>query len=439
MTRLATKIALLTAAALAAVAAAPVAAQNVTITNARLVIGDGTPPIDGATIVVRDGKVVAAGRGVASGGGQVVDADGAFVTPGIVAGFSRLGLADVDAVDSTNDRDSRNALYHAALDVAPVVNAAGVPVGVNRAAGVTRAFVFPGESGDIFRGRGALVDLGADRNMVTRPRLFQFADLGAGGADDAGGSRAAAMVHFREMLAEAARYARNPAGFQANSRQALLSRADAEALSRVLSGAEKLVVRVDRASDILAVIDLKRSYPNIQMVLAGATEGWLVAREIAASGLPVITSALTDLPGSFDTIAATQSNVGRMRAAGVPVTVGVFDDDDLHKVHYAPQYAGNLVALTKVPGATGLSWDQAFAAITSEPARALGVDGVVGSLRPGRVGDIVVWSGDPLEVSSRPTMIWIDGVRQPLTNRQERLRDRYLTPTESELPKAYDR
>src|SRR3546814_8770608 len=84
-----------------------------------------------------------------------------------------------------------------------------------------------------------------------------------------------------------------------------------------------------------------------------------------AAKVPVLVSPLTDLPSSFEQLGATQSNAGRLKAAGVDVSVGVFDDDDAHKMGYATQYAGNLVGLTRVPSASGLSWDQAFAAISS--------------------------------------------------------------------------
>jgi imidazolonepropionase-like amidohydrolase len=104
---------------------------------------------------------------------------------------------------------------------------------------------------------------------------------------------------------------------------------------------------------------------------------------------------------------------------------------------YATQYAGNLVALSKIAGASGLSWDQAFATISSAPAKALGMDNIFGSLKAGRVGDVVIWDGDPLEVGSRPTAIWIDGKKQSLVTRQDRLRDRYREPAETLLPKAY--
>lgn len=424
----------------AALVALPAAAQDIAITNAKLVIGDGSAPIEGGTVIVRGGKVVAAGRGVAVPSGiESIDAQGHYVTPGIVAAFSRVGLVEVDAVAGSNDRSAARSRFSAGLDIAPALNPMGSPVAVNRAAGVTRAIVAPGASSNLFAGQGAVVDLADDMDMVTKPRALQFVAFGEAGAAKAGGSRAATFLLFREQLLAARSYARNPATLAEWGNDAMIQRADAEALVRVINGTTPLFVRVDRAADILNVLKLKGELPALKLVLVGATEGWLVAREIAAAKVPVIVSPLSDLPDSFERLGATQSNAGRLEAAGIDVSVGVFDDDDAHKMGYTTQYAGNLVGLSKLPGASGLSWDQAFAAITSAPARAVGMEGSIGSLKPGRAGDVVIWDHDPLELGSRPTAIWIDGKSQSLVTRQDRLRDRYRTPEEGALPKAYDR
>ncbi len=420
--------------------AAPAAAQDIAITNAKLVIGDGSAPIDGGTVVVRGGKVVAAGAGVAVPAGiERVDAEGRYVTPGIVAAFSRVGLTEVDAVSGTNDRSAPRTRFSAGLDIAPALNPMGSPVAVNRASGVTRAIVAPSGSSNLFAGQGAVVDLADDMDMVTKPRALQFVAFGEDGSAKAGGSRAATFLLFREQLLAARSYARNPAALAEWGNDAMLQRADAEALVRLIDGTTPLFVRVDRAADIVNVLKLKGEFPAMKLVLVGVTDGWLVAREIAAAKVPVLVSPLSDLPDSFERLAATQSNAGRLKAAGVDVSVGVFDDDDAHKMGYATQYAGNLVGLARVPGASGMTWDQAFASISSAPARAVGMEGSIGSLRPGRAGDVVIWDNDPLELGSRPTAIWIDGKAQSLTTRQDRLRDRYATPQEGALPKAYDR
>ncbi|KAB8314759.1 amidohydrolase family protein, partial [Tolypothrix campylonemoides VB511288] len=215
-----------------------------------------------------------------------------------------------------------------------------------------------------------------------------------------GGSRPAAYLQFRASLEAAQRYARNPTAYDGDTRDALLNRQDAEALVPVVTGKMPILVHVESANDIRNVLKLRREFPALKLVLVGAAEGWRVAPEIAAAGVPVIANALTDLPASFEQLASTQSNVGRMKAAGVQVGIGMINDDEARQARYSPQYAGNLVALTKVPGATGLDWGQALAAITSGPAEALGMADQIGSLRPGRRADVVLWDSDPLEVTS---------------------------------------
>ena len=420
---------------LLALVSAPAFAQTVAITGGKLVIGDGSAPIEGGTVIVSNGRIVAAGSNVAiPAGAQRIDATGKWVTPGIVAGFSRIGLAGVDAVDDSNDASAKSTPFSAALDIALAVNPDVEAISVNRAAGVTRAVVSPDAGNAIFAGQGAVIDTGADPSPITRAKAFQFVEFGESGARRAGGSRPALFAAFRNALAEARDY-------QAGRlrEDSLLKRADAAALVPVITGAQRLVVHAESAADILAVLSLKREYPALGLVLVGATEGWRVAPQIAASGVAVIASAVNDLPAAFDQIAATQSNVGRMKAAGVTVAIGMIDDDDTRQAMHGAQYAGNLVALTRVPGATGLDWNDAFAAITSKPAQAIGMGSEIGSLQPGRRGDVVIWDGDPLEVTSGVEAVWIDGVRQSLETRQTRLRMRYAHPQEGNLPKAYDR
>lgn len=420
-------------AALLASAAAPAFAQTVAITGGKVVIGDGSDPIEGGTVLVQDGKVVAAGKGIAVPAGvKTVDASGKWVTPGLVVAVTDLGLFDVDAVDDSNDGDASKSPFSAALDLSAAINPDGQHVKVSRAGGVTRAAVAPLGTGSIFGGQGTVIDLGADPQAVTAPRAFQYVDLGEAGARRAGGSRAASYVMLHNALGEAKELAASP--MAARRDDVLLSRRDAQALGAVVSGKQPLYVRVERAADIRMVLGLRTDYPALRLVIVGASEGWMVAGELARAGVPVLATPLNDLPDSFEQLGATQSNVGRMKAAGVKVSLGAFFDQP----RYAPQYAGNLVALTKVPGASGLSWGQAFAAISSGPADAIGMGDKFGSLRAGRAGDVVLWDGDPLELTSGVVKVYIDGIEQPLDNHQTRLRDRYNTPNQGSLPRAYD-
>ena len=344
-----------------------------------------------------------------------------------------------DGVSESNDISARGSPFAAAIDVAPAINTRSAVIPIERAGGVTRAIVSPATAGSIFAGRGAVIGLGEGGDPVTRPRAFQYVELGEDGARAAGGSRPAAYALFREALAQAKDYRRNPAAFGGREKDSLIKRGDAAALLDVLDGHTPLFVHVERATDIVSVLSLKADYPGIKLVLVGASEGWMVAPKIAAAHVPVIAAALVDLPEAFERLGATESNVGRLTRAGIIVAISTVDASAPAQQRNLTQFAGNLVALGKVPGATGLDWGQAFATITSRPAAALGMDGEIGSLRPGRRADVVIWDGDPLELSSAPVAVYVDGVAQSMANRQTLLRDRYLTPSEGALPKAYQR
>ena len=422
-----------------ALVATPTLAETIAITGGTVAIGDGSAAAPG-TVVVRDGRIVAAGPGVAvPAGARIVDASGKWVAAGIVAGFTRLGLVEVDAVDPTNDSSARGTPFNASLDVTDAINSSVTAIAISRARGVTRAIVAPEAAGNMFAGQGAVIDLSSRTDDVTKARAFQFVEFGETGARISGGSRPALFAGFRNALMDARDYAKNPQAYLAQGRDAMLQRRDAAALLPVIDGRVPLMVHVESGPDILRTIGLRAEFPKLRLILVGASEGWTVARQIAAAGVPVIASALNDLPEQFESLASTQSNVGRMKAAGVQVSIGMINDNDARQAQQTTQLAGNLVAVSRMPGATGLDWASAFAAITSKPAEAIGMGGEIGSLRPGRRGDVAIWSGDPLELSSAVEKLWIDGVEQSLVTRQTRLRDRYMKPQEGALPKAYDR
>ena len=433
---------LISAASVLALTDAPAFAQDMIVTNARLVIGDGGAPIEGGVVIVDDGKVVFAGAptpGQTFTTDVVIDAGGAWVTPGLFATVTTLGLADVSAVDESNDITARETPFSAALDAATAINPTSQHILVHKAAGITRAATSMMPAGSIFAGQGAIIDLDGDPKPVMQARAFQMINLGEGGADRAGGSRAAAHALLRSALREAQALVGKP-GIPETTEigkadEVFLSRFDAEALVPVVTGRQKLYVAVDRMADIRAVLALKAEYPKLDLVLVGVTEGWLVANEIAAAGVPVIANGLNDLPETFEQLGATQSNAGRMAKAGVRVAINA---ETLQNPRRLQQVAGNLVALTRMPGASGMEWGKAFAAISSVPAEISGMGGKVGVLKPGALGDVVMWTGDPLEVGSVPTKVFIAGVEQDLTNHQTRLRDRYIDLDESDRPKAYD-
>ena len=187
-----------------ALAAAPALAQTVAITGGTVALGDGSEPIEGGMVVIRNGRVVSAGRGVSvPADARIIDASGKWVTPGLVAGFSRAGLVEVDAVDATNDVQASNSPFSAAIDVAPAVNPRSAVVAVGRSSGITRAVVAPATARSIFAGQGAIIDLGHDMEPITRARAFQLVEFGEQGAQMAGGRRASTVVLFRNGLRDA--------------------------------------------------------------------------------------------------------------------------------------------------------------------------------------------------------------------------------------------
>lgn len=424
----------------AALLAAPAAAATIAITGGTVATAVGETVILNGTVIIRDGRIVAVGAGLAvPAGASIIDATGRYVTPGIVSAMSNLGIVEVAAVNPTNDTSARGTPFSAAIDVAPAINPRATPIAINRLGGVTRAVVGPEAAGEIFGGQGAIISLAASGDTLVRPRAFQFIELGEAGALVAGGSRPAAWLNLRNGLAEAQRYARNPAAFDSGrDRGSLIKRIDAAALVAVVEGREPAVIHVERASDIVAVLGLRSEFPRLRIILIGAREGWMVADRIAAAKVPVVTLTLFDLPDQFETLASTRSNVGRLVAAGVTVGLGTVGGDSGAQPRNLPYLAGNAVAQARVPGGVGLTRGEALATITRAPAVIFGMTDV-GTLEVGKRGDVVVWDGDPFELTSAPVAVLIDGVPQPMTSRQTQLRDRYRDLTPGDLPLQYPR
>jgi imidazolonepropionase-like amidohydrolase len=201
------------------------------------------------------------------------------------------------------------------------------------------------------------------------------------------------------------------------SDQRLLTPAGRQTLQEYLRGAGPVVFDVDRASDIRQVIALAKR-EKLRAVIKGGTEAWRVAPELAAAHIPVLLDPLVDLPASFDRVGATLENAARLNRAGVKIAFSL-DDPQPHNIRKVRQTAGIAVA-------HGLPWEAALAALTSNPAEIFGVSSRNGSIARGRPADLVLWSGDPLEVTTLAQRVFIEGQSQPMQSRQTLLRDRYL-------------
>jgi imidazolonepropionase-like amidohydrolase len=415
-------------------------AAPIAITGATALTGIGEQRIENATIIIDGGRITAIGSGLAVPAGATrVDASGQIITPGIIAAASDLGISEVNGVRETNDAGARQSAFSAALDLSTAINPASLHFAINRMAGITRAVVMPDAGGTIFAGQGAVISLAVDGPTITRARAFQYVEMGENGARLAGGSRPAAWAQLSNMLAEAARLAANPAAFdRGQDSGSLTKRLDAEALGAVLAGRQPLLVHAQRASDIREVLNLKAKYPALRPVLLGAREAWLVAAGIARAGVPVITHSLYDLPDDFETLASSRNNPGHLQAAGVTVALGALGGIGGTTPVNLPGYAGNAVAQGSVPGGKGLTKGQALASITANPARIFGLADL-GTLAVGKRADVVIWDGDPLELTSTPVAVYIDGATQPMRSRQTDLANRYKALGRSDLPLQYPR
>jgi imidazolonepropionase-like amidohydrolase len=404
-------------------ASALIAAQPATppvvvaITGGRVLPVSG-PPIERGTVVLRDGTIAAVGATVpVPAGARVIDARGKVVTPGLLDSATHIGIVEISlSASGTADGSTTDTRAGAAFDVADAFNAESSVIPITRVEGITRAVVMPAGTGDVLLGRGALVDLGGEQvpGSVHKHPVALFALLGEAGAAVAGGSRATAMLRLREALQDAANFAVNQDAFERGERRPYArSRLELEALVPVVRGEIPLAVTAHRASDILAALRLADRF-ELRLVLMGAAEGWLVADEIARRQVPVVVKPLTNIP-MFETLGATLENAARLARAGVRVSLATFDT---HNSRNLRQEAGNAIA-------HGLDAAAALEAVTLAPARLWGVADRYGSLEAGKDADVVVWSGDPFELTTSAEHVFIRGREMPKETRQRQLLERY--------------
>jgi imidazolonepropionase-like amidohydrolase len=396
-------------------------AQTIAVTGATVYPVSG-PKLANATVLITDGRITAVGAQVTIPADATrIDARGKWLTPGLIDGAGQMGLVEISAVSGTREATVKGDTIAAAFNVAEGINPASTLIPVTRIEGITTALAAP--VGNLVSGQAVLIDLDGTtvEQMLVKSPAGIVADLSETAKEGAGGSRAAVAARLRRVFRDALEYERRQTDFKRAQIEPLAAgAADLAALLPMLHGHEPLIARANRRSDLETSLRLAKEF-NLKLILAGAAEGWEIAGEIARAGVPVLVEPTSNIP-SYDALGSRLENAALLVQAGVRIALV---EMDTHNARNLRQQAGNAVSY-------GLAWDQALRAVTLAPAEIFGVADRYGSLEPGKVANIVVWSGDPFEFTTKVEHVLIRGREIPLRSRQTELLERY-----KKLPPSY--
>ncbi len=390
-------------------------AASILITNGTVFTGDDTES-NQLDILIEDGLIEAVASDLSDArADQVIDAAGRPVTPALFAGITAAGLSEIgmvyEAVDSRLN-ELYTGLMHPEFDVRKAYNPLSSVVPVTRIEGYGYSLLMAASGDRTISGQGSLVrfDGGFD-SFEGKTTVYINVDGYSG--NKIGGSRAAHWMLLESTFDE----------LSVDDEDLTLISAAGKAALKTLRRDGLFVFHANRASDILQVLAFSRKH-KLSAVISGGQEAWIVREALAASGTTVVINALDNLPGSFDGLGARLDNAALLHEAGITL---LFTSGETHNARKLRQVAGNAVT-------NGLPYEVAMAAMTSLPAEIFG--GRPRMIAPGLRADVVIWSGDPLEVTSAADQVIIDGKLDPMTSRQTQLLERYL-PTDPGLGRAY--
>ena len=398
-------------------------AASLLITNGLVFTGDDTPP-NQLDILIEDGLIEAVARDLSTAeADQLIDAAGRPVTPALFAGITVAGLSEIgmvyEAVDSRLN-ELYTGLMHPEFDVRKAYNPLSSVVPVTRIEGYGYTLLAAAFGDRTISGQGSLVRFDGGFDSF-EGKTIVFVNVDGYSGSKVGGSRAAHWMLLETAFSSLITQQGNGLWLTHNEHP-LINQTGRAALKDARENGI-FVFRANRASDILQALAFSQQH-NLNAVISGGQEAWIVREELAASGTPVVINALDNLPGSFDGLGARLDNAALLHEADITL---LFTSGETHNARKLRQVAGNAVA-------NGLPYEVAIAAMTSLPAEIFG--GKPRMIAPGLRADVVIWSGDPLDVSSAADQVIIDGKLDPMTSRQTELLQRYL-PTEAGLGRAY--
>lgn len=401
--------------ALALITSANAYADSVAITNATVYTVTDKGTLTNATVIVDDGIITAINPSTVNAD-KTVDAEGKILTPGLIGSMNQLGLVEVSAVSRTRDAGDKKA--DITFDASLAFNPTSAAIPYSRKGGVTTNVVVPSGGDSMFKGLAFVADLSGELNSIVSTQSAEVIDLGA----KSKGSRAFELQKLRFKLEDAQKALSKAKSSDDKKKDAKTPKRDEKIINRLLAGELPLVAYAQRASDILALINLKQEF-GINLIISGAGDAVRVAKQLADSKVPVIIGTLSNLP-SFDALHRSLDSAGELINAGVNVAFSV--NGDTHNLYQLRFDAGVAVA-------NGVSKEHALAAITANIADAFNIN--AGRIAVGKKADLVLWSGDPFELSTHVEKMWIDGEELSTNSRHDALRHRYTADTT--MPRAY--
>ena len=400
-------------------------ADTTLIKNATIYDGVKNIPFEG-NILIENGTI----KRISSANMQadfVIDASGMIVTPGIIGTDTNIGIVEIGALSVTRD-DSSN-IYSIGFSIHDAFNPKSTLIPWNRSNGVTSALSLPQNTSSPIGGLGSYFLLDGELDITSNKDIVMIGNVGG----SSNKSRAETFSVMDDLLSFASSI--NARDLSSDSDIADLIEGspiadfmelhprDVKALFKLVNDNLPLIISTHRASDILKLIELKEKY-SLNLIIKGAQDASLVASQIAESNIPLIINPINNIPDSFDELASNIQMASRLEKKGIDI---MFNTPRSHNFHLVRQGAGVAVA-------NGMSYEAAIKAITSTPANVFNID-QRGEIKTGYFADIVIWDADPLEPSSMPEYVFINGKPIDLTTRSSRLRDRYTT--QPEKPNTY--
>jgi imidazolonepropionase-like amidohydrolase len=399
------------------------------------------PPIEGGTVVIREGKIEAVGKGVAvPADAQRIDATGQWVLPGMTDSRTHLGVWEVDLSEATRDEDERSDPVTPQMRVVDAFYDESENIPIARQLGITSALVTPGDA-NLINGQSALVDLGGDDLpdvLVKFPIAMHFS-LGEppkeryGARTQLPSTRMGSAALIRTSLLQARDHLTKKDAYEQKkldcdtSRPKKKGKGDGkcppeppavdfklEALTSVLKGEMPAIFRAQRMDDILTAVRLAEEF-KLKLILSHAAEGYKVADLLAAKKIPVLVGPITTQPEAIETLGAIYENAALLNEAGVKIAI---QTDRTNDARTLPWEAGLAVAY-------GLPWEAALRAVTLSPAEIFGVADRLGSLEPGKRADVIVTTGDPFQPLTQVKHLFIRGLERSLRTRQDDLAEKY--------------